>query len=171
MLREKCQRITLSEKCSVSANQLKLVVHSGRDPREENFPNPGVEIFSHGMNPAVPFIEITNHADTACSGCPNCEAESSRSVDLTGVCSQFFPHAAVSTFAEEMQILLTKGRAKVINISLRVMLFKIEIGPLDLISCSLFQIRFYSFEEAFAPSFCELQLSCVIVQNDHYVFC
>ena len=88
VLREKCERIAFKNGDTVCVQDLKLVMNSFYQSRNEKFPDPALDELAHRVNSAVPAVELTHHRKPAGVGCPHPEAASFHSVELGEVSSK-----------------------------------------------------------------------------------
>src|SRR5260370_21650754 len=73
--------------------------------------------FAHGIDLAIPAIEITHHTDTLRIGRPDREVNAGRIADSAQVCAKLFVNLPVLSFAEQMLINLAHDRAVLIRIA------------------------------------------------------
>jgi hypothetical protein len=98
--------------------------------------------------PAIPLIEISNHADTFSGGCPDGKQGAFNPVNLMGMGTQQPIGMLESAFIEEVQVKITELGAKAIGvintmaIALTISQFKL-IGGADLVgrACPFEEVR------------------------------
>src|ERR1700734_2018208 len=84
--------------------------------RDENFPDPAGLPGAHGVNAAIPEIEISHHADALRIRSPYRELHAAHAFDVADVSAKFFVFQVVSTFAEQVEIVIAKHRRKRVGI-------------------------------------------------------
>ena len=85
--------------------------------RDENFPNAAPDQFPHWMNPAIPEIEIADHADAPGIGGPDRKIDAALAADLAQVRTEFVVKALVISLCKKMQIHLAHERAIAVGIA------------------------------------------------------
>ena len=83
---------------------------------EENLPEAGGATSAHGMDAAIPAIEIAHDADALGAGGPNGEVNAADAFQGDHMSAQFFVSVVVAAFAHEIQIKLAKYDGKGIGI-------------------------------------------------------
>ncbi len=83
---------------------------------DKDFPNTGGTAGAHGMDAAVPTIEIAHHADALCAGSPNGEVHAPNAFECNHVGAEFFVSVVVAALAHEIEIKLAEYDGKGIGI-------------------------------------------------------
>lgn len=83
---------------------------------QEEFPYAGGTARTHGMNAAVPAVEIADHAHARCAGGPDGEVDAADSIDGFQMSAEFVVRVVVPAFAHEMKIELGQQERKSIGI-------------------------------------------------------
>src|SRR5260370_36590659 len=73
--------------------------------------------FAHGIDLAIPAVEITHPTDTLRIGRPDREVNAGRIADRAQVCAKLFVNLPVLSLAEQMLINLAHDRAVLIRIA------------------------------------------------------
>ena len=89
----------LNEIAVVAALDLELVDFALTEIGDEELPDPGRAAVAHGVAPAVPMIEVANHADSLGVGCPDGEMNAAKTVMRPDVGAQSFVVAIVRPLA------------------------------------------------------------------------
>ncbi len=84
--------------------------------REEKFPDAGGAPGTHGMNAAVPAVEIADNTHTRCAGGPDGEVDTPDSIDGFQMGAQFVVCVVMPALAHEMKIELGQQKRKGIGI-------------------------------------------------------
>jgi hypothetical protein len=90
MLAKERKGIAFQDDIAKAVPDLVFVVSAFNNSWNENFPDPCFDAPSHGMRPAIPAIEIANHADPLCTGSPDRETHTRMAIDFSKVRSEFF---------------------------------------------------------------------------------
>src|SRR5205807_10479311 len=104
MLAKKGKRVAFQENRGTSGAELKFVMHVFRDTGNEQFPNAAADQFAHGVNPAVPAIEIPNHTDALRVRRPDREVNAGVVTDLAKMRAEFVVKAPMLAFGEKMNV-------------------------------------------------------------------
>src|SRR5690348_14290493 len=83
---------------SVGADDFVFVDGAFGKFREEKFPDAGGTARTHGMNAAVPAVEIADHAHAICAGGPDGKVDPADAVDSFQMRSEFLVRVVVAAF-------------------------------------------------------------------------
>src|ERR1700731_1101681 len=83
---------------------------------DENFPETGGAASAHGMDAAVPSIEVAHDADAPCAGSPNGEMNAADAFECDHVGAEFFVSVVVAALAHQIQIELAENNGKGVGI-------------------------------------------------------
>src|SRR5207248_7543964 len=129
MLAKKGKRITFQENRATSGADLKFVVRVFTDTGNEQFPNAAADQLAHGVNPAIPTIEIPNYTDALGVRRPDREVNASVVTDLAKMRTEFVVKAPMLAFGKKMNVHFAHDHA--IGIGVTGDLFT-AIPPFDL---------------------------------------
>ncbi len=97
--------------------QLKLVIIAGLGIGQEQFKNPGIPQSSHLMNPAVPAVEISHHADAHGIGGPDSEVSALHPIYDHGMRAQLLINGIVNSVLEFLRVLQSNLGIKTVCLS------------------------------------------------------
>src|SRR5437660_1723482 len=92
------------EKISVGAGDFVLVDRAFAGARKKELPNARRAARTHGMEPAVPAVEIANYADAPRGGRPYGEVDAANSIDGFQVRTEFFIGVVMAAFGHEVKV-------------------------------------------------------------------
>ena len=84
--------------------------------REEDFPDARGAAGAHGMDAAVPAVEVANDADALCAGSPDCEVNAPNAFKCYDVSAEFLVSVVMAAFAHEVEIEFAQDHGKGIGI-------------------------------------------------------
>jgi len=91
------------------------------DAGQEQFPDTAADHFTHGIDPAIPTVEIADHADSFCVRRPYREINAGSIADGARMRAELFINLPVLSFSEEVQIDFAHDRPVLIGIAGQVM--------------------------------------------------
>src|SRR5690242_11164379 len=83
---------------------------------EIDFPDAGGSPGAHGMNAAVPMIEIPDDADASCAGGPDREVNAPNAFERYDMGAEFLVSVIVAAFAHEVEVEFAEYNGKSIRI-------------------------------------------------------
>ena len=86
----------------VLADNFKFVDGAFAEFGEEKFPDAGRAAKTHGMNAAIPAIEIPDDTDAARAGSPDGKMDAVDAIDSLQMSAQFFVSVVMAAFAHEV---------------------------------------------------------------------
>src|SRR5207253_7909879 len=104
VLAEKGKRIAFQENRAASSADLKFVMRIFTDTGNEQFPDAAADQLTHGVNPAVPAIEIADHTHALGVRRPDREVNTGVVTDLADMRTEFFVKTPVLAFSEKMNV-------------------------------------------------------------------
>src|SRR6476620_3310402 len=104
VLAKKSKRIAFQENRATSGADLKFVVRVFADTGNEQFPNAAADQLAHGVNPAIPAIEIPNHTDALRVRRPDREVNASVVTELANMRTEFVVKAPMLAFGKKMNV-------------------------------------------------------------------
>jgi len=75
---------------------MSALIHAG----QKQFPDAAANKFAHGIDAAIPAVEIADYANPVCIGRPNCEVNAPGIADRAQVRAELFVNLPVLSFAE-----------------------------------------------------------------------
>ena len=118
---------------AVLVADLEFVEFPRADPREEQLPDPRAAASAHGVDPAIPGVEVTDHADPLGVGGPDGEVHARDTGDGAGVGAEKAVGVPVPALAEEVQVEVRELWREGVGIDQPVNL-ALGIGPVDLVA-------------------------------------
>src|ERR1700678_3074082 len=107
MLAVESKRIAFQDDLSETISDLKLIVRVFADSGNKDLPNPRLDPFTHGMEPAVPAIEITDYGYSLGIRRPDREKHPGMAVNLHEMGAEFPVNLVMGALTKEMHIQLT----------------------------------------------------------------
>src|SRR6476469_7049447 len=104
VLAKKGKRIAFQENRATSGADLKFVVRVFTDTGNEQFPNAAADQLAHGVNPAIPAIEIPNHTDALRVRRPDGEVNAVVVTELAEMRTELVVKAPMLAFGEKMNV-------------------------------------------------------------------
>ena len=84
--------------------------------REKNFPDARGAASAHGMDAAVPAVEVANDTDALCAGSPDREVNAPNAFQRYDVSAEFLVSVVMAAFAHEVEIEFAQDHGKGIGI-------------------------------------------------------
>src|SRR5437016_4235294 len=138
------------------ADNFKFVDGVFLELREKNFPDARGAASAHGMDAAVPAVEVANDADALCAGSPDREVNAPSAFKRYDVSAEFLVSVVMAAFAHEVEIELAQHNGKSIRIESFERIAEVR-APLNLVTARRRRsglVRWPgSFEEAFRTKF------------------
>jgi hypothetical protein len=100
------ERITLEDDLTETVSELEFVVSVFANPGYKDLPNSCLDPFTHGMEPAVPAIEITDYGYPLGIRSPDREKHPSMAVNLHEMGAEFPVNLVMGALTKEMHIQL-----------------------------------------------------------------
>src|SRR5437870_10164202 len=104
VLIEKRERIALEQYRAGLCADFELVVSALLNDGQTQFPHSAPDEFAHRIHPAIPVVEVTDHAHALRVGRPHCEINAHRITDCAQMGAELFVNLPVLSFRVEMQI-------------------------------------------------------------------
>src|SRR4029079_5330601 len=117
VLAKKGKRVAFQENRTTSGADLKFVVRVFTDTGNEQFPNAAADQLAHGVNPAIPAIEIPNHTDALRVRRPDREVNADVLTDLANMRTEFVVKAPMLALGEKMDVYFAHNHAIGIGIA------------------------------------------------------
>src|ERR1700736_1116879 len=92
---------------------MRVLAHSGK----KEFPDSCAEKFAHGMDAAVPVVEIANNTHPLGIRRPNCKVNAAFAIERAQMRAEFVVDSPVLTFGKKMQIGFAHDRAIPIRVA------------------------------------------------------
>ncbi len=118
MLGEKGEGIALRNEAAIGSDDLEFVEIARTDLGQEDFPDP--VMIAHRVDPAVPSVEVADHADPVGVRSPDREGDPVDLAEGPRMRAHRFPETAVGALAEEIDILLAENGAIGVGINQRI---------------------------------------------------
>jgi len=107
-----CIGVGLSHQLTMLAEDFVLVGMSRNETRNEQLPDTGGATAAHGMAPAIPCVEVADHADALNGGRPHGKQAACHAIDGFQARTKDFPGLEVTPLTQQIQIHLAQLRAK-----------------------------------------------------------
>src|SRR5216684_854217 len=101
---------------SIRTNDFEFVNGAFGQFGKENFPDAGGAARAHGMDAAVPTIEVADDADAARAGRPDGKVDAANAFEGDEMRAEFLVGVVVATFAHEIQVELGEDARKSVGV-------------------------------------------------------
>jgi hypothetical protein len=115
-LERHAERIALRQQLAVARADLEFVLLAVRQIGDEQFPDAVRREQPHGVNAAVPAVEVADHADAVGVGGPHGEMDPGRRSDRDAMRAEFLKGAVVGALAEQMQVVIGEHAAVAVGV-------------------------------------------------------
>src|SRR5271156_1288668 len=112
-------RISLEVRRALVRTNFILVARAGLEPRDEQFPDSRPAHRTHHVDAAVPSVEVADHAEAACVGCPDCERHPGDAAQIARMSAEYLVRSLVLEFAKQVEIEIPEGWLEAIWIACR----------------------------------------------------
>src|SRR6476469_4014860 len=116
-LAEKSERVGLQQKCALLRPNLEFVMGALLHAGQKQFPNAAPEQAPHRVHPAVPPIEVADHADALSVRRPDGEISAFDVADLPEMRAELFVKLEMISLGEQMEIDLAHDEAVAVGIA------------------------------------------------------
>ena len=101
---------------AVAVTDFEFVQAAGRKPGNEDFPHSRASQATHGVDAAVPAVEVADHADSLCVGRPYREAHARNAEAFHRLRAQHAVALIEPAFAEKKEVVLADGAGEGIGV-------------------------------------------------------
>ena len=101
---------------ALRVQQFELVAGTGADCGQKELPYATFAAQPHGMAPAIPEVEIADHADAAGVGCPDREPGALDSIQTHGLRAHHLAGAQMGAVSQQPQVGVAYGRTKAVRV-------------------------------------------------------
>ena len=104
------------QQTAIGAQKFKFVLVATGNPGNKNLPNAATRMQPHHVTPAIPAIEIADHADPKRVGRPDCETGTLHAELGLGLRAQRAVNLLVRTLSQQVEVEVTQGGRKAIGV-------------------------------------------------------
>src|ERR1700757_511093 len=117
MLAVESERITFEDDLTKAISKLEFVMSLFPDPGYKDLPDSRLDPFAHGMEAAVPAVEVANDGNSLCVRAPDREKYAGMAVYFHKMGAEFSVYLVVGTLAIQMHVQIAKERSKRVGVS------------------------------------------------------
>ena len=160
------ERVALQADLPVVSLDLKFVVAAFFDSGDKNFPDTAAKQFAHGLDAAVPVVEITDYADALRVGGPDAEDRALHAIDFGEMRSEFLVKIPVVSLGMQVDVRIAKDAAEGIRVTRFPLLAIVRLEAQDVRKLRGI-LGEDCFEKSFRMDFHRLELARTIASVDH----